>query len=535
MTTLLVRVGLPVVAVIAIVGAGLWYAQSQSQGTPTSNPTPTQNEAGATQPEPASTQHETTPPADDAAAAKPAKSPLEAETFEPIDILPIDQMVSWYGRKLPDAPEPGAGLSQLELWLAAARTVAEKMGKVDPGALLGMRILQSMGQMIRYPYAIALLDTSAKHAGRHPDSRQLDQAEIVFVVQTEGNSGPFGQLIQDTLYEQTTDASTQLNELEAENWKYYQLIDNRVPKWVEVAWGEIGPFFVLTVGKDVWPKVAEVAAGKRGSLGRDKWLMRQREDRGKDALIEIYLDPVQMKKLDPLLHGSVSAFFEAWGAAEMTRAHWALGLEGNILYCHAHFEIGGNTEIRRYADASYVTPETLKLTPEGYRQAVYRMPDGAGDFLYRLVHSLYVWQAPNNRTRAYYLWKNIQEQLNIDAQRDVLDNLGDTIVLHNYPTHPLKLPLFFTTVIEIKRDNAKVRETLNKMCEAWQEALIRNEDEQPIENPAKLRRDGDVWHVEIGPSVLSPLAWTVTNHYIVISWSYTALTDYLAEMDGKLD
>lgn len=523
MSSLIVRIALPVVAVIAIAGAGLWYAQERPQSAtptdPSTEPAKPANNAGE---QPA-----------EAPAESPPETPAEPANFEPIDILPVDQIMSWYGRKLPEAPDPGAGLSDLEMWLALANKTLGK--QLDPGARLGLRILQSMGQMIRYPHAIALLDTSAKHAGRHPDSRQLDRAEIVFVVQTEARSGPFGQLIQDTLYEQTTDQSTSLDERQAEKWKYYQLIDNRLPEWVEVCWGEIGPFFVLTIGKDVWPKIAEVAAGKRGSLGRDKWLVSQRADRGRDALIEIYVDPVQMKKLDPLLHGSVSAFFEAWGAADMSRAHWALGLEGQILYCHAHFEIGGNTEVRRYADASYVTEETLKLTPDGYRQAVYIMPDGAGDFLYRLVHSLYVWQAPNNRTRAYYLWKNIQTRLEIDAQTDVLDNLGDTIVLHNYPTHPLKLPLFFTTVIEIEREHAKVRETINKMCAAWQEALIRNEEEQPFENPAKLRRDGDVWHVEIGPSVVSPLAWTVTDRYIVISWSYTALTDYLAEMDDQLN
>jgi hypothetical protein len=520
MTSLLVRVALPAVVVIAVAGAGWWMAVDRDPVKVAESSTPpTESSNAATQPAPGS---------NPSGKERPAPPPHPHE-LEPIDILPVEQIVSWYGRKLPEAPAPGEGLSQIELALAAASSLIGD--RVDPGARLGLRILQSMGQMIRYPHAIALLDTSAKHAGRHPDSRQLDQAEIVFVIQTESRSGPFGQLIQDTLYEQTSDESTQLNQLTAEKWRYFQLIDKRLPNWVEVAWGEIGPFFVLTVGRDVWPKIAEVAAGKRGSLGRDSWLVKQREDRGQDALIEIYLDPEQMKKLDPVLHGSVSEFFKAWGAEQMSRAHWALGLEGEILYCHAHFEINGDTVTRRYADPSYVTPETLRIMPEGYRQAVYRMP--AGDFIYRLIHSLYVWQAPNNRARAYQLWRKIQQDYDFDAQKDVLDNLGDTIILHNYPTHPLKLPLFFTTVIEIERDNAHVRETINRLCAAWQEALERNEEEMPIENPAKLRRDGDVWHVEIGP-VISPLAWTVTDRYIVISWSYTALSDYLAEMGSVL-
>ena len=106
-------------------------------------------------------------------------------------------------------------------------------------------------------------------------------------------------------------------------------------------------------------------------------------------------------------------------------------------------------------------------------------------------------------------------------------------MLHNYPRHPLHLPLAFTTLIEIEQDPDRVHTTLEKLCEAWRDGMDKIGSEQDRPLTARLERDDDgIWFVQIGP--VAGLAWIFTDHYIVTSWSPKALRDYLDDYGDRL-
>ncbi|MBN2446923.1 MAG: hypothetical protein JXO22_09365 [Phycisphaerae bacterium] len=443
---------------------------------------------------------------------------------EPLDLVPADSMLAWYGRPLPDALPPEAGPSPLNTLIDTLPQLAG--GRLDRTARVALRVFQTLGQMIRYRHAVVLIDSSAIHAGVHPASRRVDDLRLAMIIDTQSweRSGPFRRIMANAIEDQTDSDHAAITDKTAERWSYRELYDERLPAWCRISWGQIDEYFVMTLGADVWPVIASVAVEKQPSLARDEWVTQTRDAQGRDATIEIFLDADRMReRLDPLLNNWISDFFKVWDAGEMHRGSWAIGLKGDAIYCLSYFKVGGETVKRVYADANVANPGALGV-PAGSRYAVYKVP--AAEYLVNLVESLYVWQTPEKREHDLRRWERIQREHGFDAQRDVLDHLGDTVVLHNYPRHPLRLPVFFTTLIEIRDEPETVRKTIDTMCEAWQQGLEKEAEKMVIANPAEVMRRDGVWYIQVGP-LFSGLAWTVTDRYIVVSWSPTALREYL--------
>lgn len=448
---------------------------------------------------------------------------------EPLDLIPADTMLAWYGRPIPEAGAADAGPSAINTVLSMVDLAGQQL---DRGARLNLSILKAAAEMVRYRHVLALIDTSARQGGVHPDSRQLADVKFAFVVEAGDDGGRFKRIVQDTLNEQVNQANARLTKESSHGFEYWRLVDARLPDWAVVAWGEIGPHFVVTLGTDVWPRIARIAAGEATAMSRDPWVAETRGERGRNALIEIFVDSEMIEtKLDDSLNGRVTQFFAAWDAGAMERGHWALGIENNTLYCIAHFMLDGESVTRVYADPEIRNPRVLALIPDGARRAVYKVP--AATVLRNLVAGLYVWQAEETREAARRRWHAIQREFGFDVQKEVLDNLGDTVILHNAPRHPLRLPIFFTTIVEIERNHAQVQATLNKMCRRWQEAVAKAMEEDGVSDPAVIHENGGIWSIQVGP--FDVVAWTVTDRYLVISWSPMALRQYLAMAGDALE
>ena len=466
--------------------------------------------------------------------ASAASGTVQAD--EPLDLVPGEYMLVWNGKPFPDVPPPEAGPTAIDAIIATIPRMAGE--RMDRGARLGLRIIQCCALMIRYPHCVTMLDASAIKAGVHPDSRRVDKLRLALIVQTAGKAGPFLNIIQNAADEQTNTEHARIDVKQAGRWSYSELADQRLPEWYVVAWGEIDGFFVLTLGNDVWPEIAAVAAGDKPSLAQDPWMQKHRGAPGREALIEIIANARRMReRLDPLVNNWISDFFAVWDAQTMQRSHWALGLRDRALYCIATFELqaeDGPAETVRhvYADAADREPRVMSLIPNGSRYAIYRIP--TSDVIVKLIRSMFVWQSEESVTRATRLWVRIQKEHGFDAHADILDQLGDVAILHNFPPHPLKLPVFFTTLVEIKGDSQQVRKSIDVMCRAWQAGLEREADRLNVPDPLRLNRDSDgVWYFPLGP-FLNGLAWKVADGYLVISWSPDALREYLAEAGPRL-
>ena len=222
---------------------------------------------------------------------------------------------------------------------------------------------------------------------------------------------------------------------------------------------------------------------------------------------------------------------EAWGIEDVKRTHWALGFKGRALYCLANFRRENNTRRRLYANPHIRDERLLQTIPEGARYAIYRVP--IKTFLTRLISSYYATRSPEDRQVAANVWAKIQADLKVDAERDALDHLGEHIVAHNYPPHPFHLPLAFTSLIEIREEPQKVRQTLEKLVGAWQEAIDEASAERGTTSPIQICHDQDgIWHVQF--LFIHGVAWTFTDRFIVTSWSPIKLREYLELIGDKI-
>lgn len=452
-----------------------------------------------------------------------------AAADEPLDLIPADSLLCWKGRPFPNA-QPGP--AKPSAWATLIDVTVRVAGdSLDSTQRLTARVFEGIGAMVRYPFAVALIDARAKHTNPHGTGSKVERLRIVAVIKTAGKSEPFRRVIQKVVNEQTDAGVATLEKKQIGRWTYQELRDSRLPDWCVVAWGTLGEHFVIALGDGVWPLVAAVAEGQAGSLSKDEWVTEIRQQRHDEPLIEIIMAAKDIRqRLDPFVQGRATAFFKAWHSGGLIRGYWALGFQDRALYCLGHLRTPTQTIRRSYADPNIHEPRFLQTIPDTSRYAIYRLE--VSDYLPRLISGFYATRSEQERQAAADLWAQIQKDLGVDVQRDALVHLGDTIVLHNYPPHPLHLPLAFTSLIEIRREPAKVRRTLETLCAAWQAAIERAADESGVPNPAQLQRDDDgIWYLQIGP--VASLAWTFTDRFIVTSWSPMALREYLDKIGDK--
>ncbi|MEP0847093.1 MAG: hypothetical protein HRF50_09770 [Phycisphaerae bacterium] len=458
-----------------------------------------------------------------AADTQPSPPPSNRTISGPLDLIPADSLAVWKGlpiadeRRVPATSPSGSTVVELFRRLVGAN--------LDARTKLTLRIFEMISLARDYPFAFACVDASARSKRPDGGGTHADKLKLIFVAQTAGESRPLLNIIAKAIKELTDAGPAKLERLSTRGYEYQELTDSRVPDWCRVCWGDLGEYFVLTLGEDVWPLVASVAGGEHPSVGSDEWVKRMRAARPDEPLVEIIVAASRVREqLDPFVKHRATAFFRAWHADRLDRIYWAIGFEGDALYSQASFLEGEHTTQRLLADASYAEPRFAQTIPEGSHYAVFHVP--AADVITRIVASYWATQSPDERQRAAELWEKVQRDNGFDAQRDVLDHLGETIILHNFPQHPLRLPMMFTGLYEIRPDGATVSATLERLCQAWLAALQHLADQMEDPPPSVLRRDDDgIWYLQLGP--VAGVAWTFTDRYIITSWSPAALREYL--------
>jgi hypothetical protein len=443
---------------------------------------------------------------------------------QPLDVIPADHLLCWNGSPFPDTRPPGSGPSTPSALGTLLDLGTRMAGRPDDASTqLTLRGAEAISLLVRYPHAVALLDASARPLEDNPAEQRVDGLKIIVAVRCGDDGDAFPRLVQKVVNEQTDAGFATLGEKTAGKWSYHELRDNRLPAWAVFGWGRIGDLFVWTLGEDVWRLAAATAAKAQPSAAIDPWVRKARSARP-NALVEILATHEAIRRrLDPVVHGRATEFFAEWGAADVERSLWSLGFERGAMFMQAHFLRGGETSTRVYAE-SREPPAGLRATiPDGARFAVYRLP--LGRMLQQLVSSLVVTREAEYRRLASGWWQKVEDEGGFSAERDLFGHLGETAVLHNFPPHPLRLPLAFTLLLEIRDEPQTVRKTLDAIGEAVAAFLEESAAKSNRANLVTLQNDGEAWFLQIGP--VSGVAWTVTDRFIVASWSPRALREYL--------
>lgn len=451
----------------------------------------------------------------------------------PLSLVPADALICWKGEPFPenaDAPAAGQPSALATLIDAGTRIAGSPLRARQKFAL---RLVEAFGAATRRPFALVLLDAQARPTD-DGDGKRVDKLQVALIVRTDGGNEPFLKIVQKAVNELTDQGQATLERRTAENWRYDELTDRRLSE--SIAWGVIGDYFVTAYGPGVWPRVAAAAAGREPSMAGDEWVRGVRQaaverwrqgDGTGEPLIEVILDAKAVRqRLDPFVDGRASRFFQALDSLDLDRAHWALGFEGRGLYCTAHYREGGRTVRRVYADPRQPEGEAAALIPAEARYAVYRI--SLPTYLPRFFAGYYATRDEKERADARQFWERIQAELSFDGQKDLIEQFGDMIILHNDPPHPLRLPLAFTGVVRLGPDAQRVEKTLDSLLVAWQRHLRESEGGEDG-GWTRLERDDDgVWYLQYGP--IAGLAWTIRGNYLVTCWSPAALREALRKL-----
>lgn len=456
---------------------------------------------------------------------------------EPLDVIPARHLIAWSGRPLPDLPPLQEGPSSLDALISLGMQMVG--GKADAWTQWALRSGELFSLTIRRPHAFALLDAGAERLPDRPDAIRASDLKMVLAIQlasaAPADTEPFLRVIQKAVNEQTSRASASLEARRVGEWSYQELHDQRLPPWAALAWGRIDNLFVLTLGADVWPGVAAVAAGQAPAILSDAWQVESRQRRGASALIEIFVNARALReRLDPLLQNRATRFFEAWDVADSDAAYWAMGLEGRALFCEARYRTRSTSSYRVWANPAFRDERILAVVAPDTRYAVYERP--VARLLQQLANGALNLLGDDERDWMNAVWTRAAHGDNaaaLDLDKTLYPELGNRVVLVNDPPHPLRIPVAVTTLLEIRGDAEPVRRAVDAICTAYRDAF---DAALPETRPTfywALRRDDDgVWSVQYGP-IAGP-AWTVTPRFIVTSWSPQALRQYVDRMAPAL-
>ncbi len=377
----------------------------------------------------------------------------------------------------------------------------------------------------RYPRAYILHDIH--FTSRGSDSNQLDRLAMSLVLQTGSADPAVRERIQHFLSMYTNEQRGTIDTVDVLGHTLHRLVDTTAPEWATWCWGQVGEVFVISLG----PGSAEQVVGalehnNESIVGREWFVAGHQQARGAQSSLEVYLDvPGLLRRVGDNARSRLEDVLDGLAAARTAQYLWTVGAD-RAVFSSAFRHQEGATQLTHISDPGQYSAAHRQMVPaDASRYAVVH--SDAAVLLQRLASTYLALHNLGDRLRINTFWNELVKQQGIDVQRDLLDHLGDHTILHNYPPHPLGLPLMYTLLIEIKGDSAKVSRTLGHIldyCGARLDQAARDHPDRMIAPVLRKSYDG-IWYVQYG--VYGP-ALLVTSGWLAISYSPEALRANLA-------
>jgi len=430
-----------------------------------------------------------------------------------------------------DGAAPGASgatdtLNAASFLLDQAQRVG-LISEADPTTRAVLQGMASLPVVVRHPYALCLLNGDAQPiaAGGY----RLAGLQAALIVQTGSDVAAIEARIQHLLNTYVNNQVAKCEPVEREGFTFYRLVDQRLPDWAELAWGKVGECYVVALGTGAFERVAGTIRGMEPCVSRDAWFRAAYERcDGPEAWIawSFRFDRIR-EHLQPVMAGRPSAVLDALGLGSAERGLWAVGLRDRAVLAacvltSADSEVGRYVQICGPAEsaelAAVIPPQATEYAVVHYRprNAVLRARD-----------AYLASRSPSAQASLRSMWSRVETETGTSVDRDFLAQLGDRIVIHNYPQHPLGVPLLRTVLVEITGSPIAVRTSMDRLLSRLAEYLNRPE---AAWSSLQLHHDPDgVWYFQAG---LYGPALTVTDRWLVIGYSPVALRQNLPLLQG---
>lgn len=439
------------------------------------------------------------------------------------DCVPQDAMAAYFGRpsaEMMEAP-PGGTVDQL----AASIIVLKQMGVIPRNAVVLADIVGTLPMLSRRPHALALLDVTSKEIA--PDVYRLNSLQSGLIIDSQGLENVIDRRIRDLL---TTYTSQQTNDIEVrrlDGEKYYRLLDRRLPAWSIIEWGQIGPHFLVCVGEGAFKRFADTLRRKAPSLAHDPWYAQaHKRTHGSTSGIEVFVDFDRVRgRIGEVTRGRPEEVLRALQLERLQRFVWTVGFEGRAL----HSEVVGRDQEGRdlykmLSGDQVIAPEVARvIPPDAKAYAAFRLPLPETVRNAREAYLQSQSEAKSDRLRQ--AWRMVEREFKFDIEREVIDHLGDHVVFHNYPPHPLGVPILCTVWIRYDGDRDRMAASIDRVLGAWQHFFNDRTDTRPSGlRPQIVRDESGIWFLQMG--LIGP-AIGVADEWIVVSFSSQAVRENL--------
>ncbi|MFQ5412594.1 MAG: hypothetical protein ACE5EC_09855, partial [Phycisphaerae bacterium] len=473
-----------------------------------------------------------------ARASEPTRS---AESRPLTDLIPADNLIVYtarpYGELVattrPSGTETGQTGSPSSI--AAILAILNVGGMIPDEGQVFADIASSLPLLGRFEHALTLLGATSKIVGRpgeiqgQPDrvSLRLKDLQAAVILRTRDQYPVVVESLNRIVGRYTNKDFARLTNEKIGPFEFQRLIDDRLPGWAIWEWGRLDDCYVVCFGTGAFEKITAVYRHQRPSLSEDPWYRTAASKtirRRPLAQWFIGFDRLE-QRLGEVAHDRSRRVLAALSAANITRDLWAVGLEGRALSWSRCFRRDGHNVTRHYSNPTDYAPHHLKIVPDDARHfAIIEVPTRW--LVDNLPRAWLAGQSQHHVQKWSRIWKSLEQKTGINLSGNLIDHLGEHIVLFDYPPHPLDIPFALTVAIEID-DQKPVRMAVDALLQTWGRYL----DERAERKGTTLMRiqvkqaDDDVWFLQAA-GILGP-ALKVTDRFLVLSWSPQALREAL--------
>ncbi len=453
-----------------------------------------------------------------AAAGEPA-----APSPDPAGAIPADALAIYVSRPHEPTGRPSALSGVLSL-VGSART----LGLIPEKGRLPADIAACVPVVLDRPFALALLDLRLQKV--YGVSVRPHSLQVALVIFTGADAAPVRDHIRRFILAHTNSEMTTVIE---ETWHseggaaipFHRLVDARLPEWAEWAWAELDDRVIVTLGAGAMRRMLAVQSGDEPALRADDWFARARADcRVADAWLwwSIRSDVLRDRfaEVTPVRAHDVC---EELGLLGQSRTLWSIVWSSRALAAYKAREIERGYALERISDPHAIPPETARLVPpDAERFAVVRF--NAAEWLPRLARAYVDARRVDLQRQIWQWWAQMQADLGVDVQRELLAPLGETVVLHSHPRHPLGLPIFMTVVLRIEGDPLQYERTLLRVLGHLAAASRPRPDGShglPLLGLRVGRTPDNIWYVQSGLFVVAGIARE--REHLIVSYSPEAV------------
>lgn len=411
-------------------------------------------------------------------------------------------------------------------YAAGAVASARSMGLLSGLGLRSSMVLDAVAAipiLTRQPIALALTDIQAEptSGGGH----KLAALQLSLLLHTAGDDAAVTRVIQQFLNRYTNSTTSRVDGESRGPFMRFRLTDSRLPDWAIIEWGRVGDDYLISLGDGAFDRAAGAVDGGGAALDSDAWFVTAGDTvdiASAGAAWYVNFESLQ-RALAPGLGGLERRIAEAFALPGVEQSVWAIGVRDRGLRFEYYQRLAGRSQRFRVArpaspadlDAGMIPPQASWYALIAWQPAV-AVPGYATAY----VQS----RDPEAQARLRSYWTQLERSLDVSIERDLIYQLGDRILAHNDPPHPLLPGGFSTLQIEIAGSTSSVRTIVEKLLTHWQrESTGASGGDRPVLE----RSDDGVWYLQYG---LYGPAVAVYDGWLILGASPRAVRHNLARL-----